>query len=97
MIIAGVKRREEIIKIWWVAVFLDFYIRFLVLGLKSPGALTLGLTCRAFLFSIFFYWFIMWQTGEKKQKELLSGTANLTGGAGIKNTQGMNEDMKWSG
>lgn len=68
MIIAGVKRREEIIKIWWVAVFLDFYIRFLMLGLKSPGALTLGLTCRAFLFSIFFYWFIMWQTGEKKTK-----------------------------
>lgn len=66
-----------------------FYIRFLVFCLESPGALTLGLTSKPFLiflafyFFISLYWFIMREAGGKK-RGLASGTANLTGGEGIK-------------
>lgn len=71
---------------WWVPVFLVFYIRFLVLCLESPGALTLGLTYGAFFF-LFCFLFLVYHPAdgrEKKEKGVASGTANLTGGERIK-------------
>lgn len=97
MINTSVKRCDEIIAVLGACVPC-FYILFLVLYLKSPGALSLGLTCDSFSF-LFFIFFVGLSCGRRgKKEELLSGMANLAGGAGIKkNTQEMNEDTKWSG
>lgn len=94
--------RGKGIAMWWVAIFLVFLYSILGVLSRVARSFDFRIDIQAFPYFLAFYFlflFIGLSCGrqEKKKKGLASGTANLTGGEGIKNTQGMNEGMKWGG